>query len=85
MALVFSLVVAWLSGDFVIAWRNQRLIKRQIEEQASHTREVQRRLESMVHLNRQLVEVEDEHSLVEKARRIGRPDRRVSQLFCAIR
>lgn len=66
-AFVFSLAAAWLAGDYVIGRRDQRQLNRQMEEQASHTREVQRRLESMLNLNRQLVEVEDEQGLVEKA------------------
>ena len=67
VAIVFSLGAAWLTGDLVVSLRNQHRIKQQINEQVIHTHEIQRRLESIVHLNRQLIDVEDEQSLVEKA------------------
>ena len=67
MAVGFSLIAAWLAGDLVASLRDQRQIKEQIIKQVTRTNEIQRRLESMVHLNRQLIEVEDEQSLVEKA------------------
>ncbi len=67
IAFCFSVIFAWFTGDLVVSLRNQRMFKQQIEEHASHNREIQRRLESMIHLNRQLIEVEDEQGLVEKA------------------
>ena len=66
-AVGFSLGLAWLAGERVRLGKLEREAQDKIEEQAARTREIQRRLESVVHLNRELIQVEDEQTLVEKA------------------
>ncbi len=67
MAIISSLLAAWLAGELAVLTRQRKNLEQNLSQQESQTLVVQQRLDSVVQLNHQLVEVEDEQSLVETA------------------
>ena len=51
----------------MILVRGQQHLEARLNEQESRSEEAQRRLDSVIYLNRQLVEAEDEKTLLDKA------------------
>ena len=66
-ALVISSLAAWLAGELMILMRGQHHLEARLTEQENRSDVAQKRLDSVIYLNRQLVEVEDEKSLLDKA------------------
>lgn len=66
-AVLISFLVAWLAGELVSLVREQERIEARLNEQEIRSEEAQRRLDSVIYLNHQLVEVEDEKALLDKA------------------
>ena len=65
--LVISSLFAWLAGELMTLVRGQEHLEARLNEQESRSVEAQKRLDSVIYLNRQLVEVEDEKALLDKA------------------
>ena len=66
-AFVISILAAWLAGELMILLRGQQHLEARLNEQELHSEEARRRLDSVIFLNRQLVEVEDEKALLDRA------------------
>jgi two-component system nitrate/nitrite sensor histidine kinase NarX len=67
IVLVLNLGAAWLAGKWAGLARERGQLRQQLRDKEAQTREVERRLESVVRLNRELVTLDDERSLVETA------------------
>jgi two-component system, NarL family, nitrate/nitrite sensor histidine kinase NarX len=67
VALISSGLVSWLVGNLVSQAREQKRLEDRLSEQQTQTAETRRRLDSVIQLNRQLVEAEDEQGLINTA------------------
>jgi two-component system, NarL family, nitrate/nitrite sensor histidine kinase NarX len=63
----FSLLAAVFAGILAGWVRDQRLLEQRLSEHEARAQDVERRLSSVIHLNSQLMEAEDEQGLVETA------------------
>jgi two-component system, NarL family, nitrate/nitrite sensor histidine kinase NarX len=67
MAVLSSVLVAWMAGVAAGTLRTKKELELHLGEQKFRTVESQRRLDSVIQLNRQLIEAEDEQSLINTA------------------
>jgi two-component system, NarL family, nitrate/nitrite sensor histidine kinase NarX len=67
LAFISSGAAAWLAGELVLLRKKQKELEDRLHEETAQAAESQRRLDSVITLNRQLIEVEDEQGLINMA------------------